>query len=770
MQSIPDFSRREFIKKSAFGGATLLTSGAVLEIAHAQSPQGPRDPSAVAMDKSSLAPAILENDLIRIEIDSTNGNIVGLRNKRSGHEYITAREWAKAFRLNVPLPGRVTGFNADYSANAFDSWSQPNCTITHGREKGAQSISVQYSRLQSDAGNFPINVTYIVRLDDGSDEARFQLELENSSPHLVREVFFPWISGIGEVESQAADTFVAPNMIYLGTELRKHFNAEANWEEYPFLLDAPTWPDGYSLAMPWMNYGGEFEGFYLASLSRIGIHHKLMVQDYGPVNHPILSFAWAFESYVPSGRVWKSPEIVVSLHDGDWHRAADKYRECLGGWYQKVDTPLEFRRAFASFNSFYTKRDFMQLAELAEDIRQYGVHHLVMWNFGDYYPKVMEPDDLSVDPPRLGEFAAQWGGPERLRAANQKAKDLGVKTGIIFSQRIWNKDTLTPDLRSLAEAWAIRRETGDPIWDSWDHQHFGAARWSNRQQTFGHMDYVMCSAVDGYREFAVQNVRGVLKEGGYSMMFFDQIVEGNLCFSPAHHHENVSAPAIATLGFAEELRGKIRGDNPDALLIGEGWEVLSSQHLDSGWVWRVQPNPEVLLYTLPWVINTAAVQVDQGLANRYFILGIRLAIVAGGIENGKNLSDFPEFAEHVKRLAGFRNQTEQFWVDGRFQDDIGLQATGTFAKIYQTPEKVAIMAANLQEQASEMSSLIDPSHYGIKTPEYSVISSSGKNEQGVAKWEREETRSFESTGLIRNDCRSICTGYSRPSLTSESTG
>jgi hypothetical protein len=260
------------------------------------------------------------------------------------------------------------------------------------------------------------------------------------------------------------------------------------------------------------------------------------------------------------------------------------------------------------------------------------------------------------------------------------------------------------------------------------------------------MDYVMCSAVDGYREFAIRNVRGVLKEGGYPMMFFDQIVEGNLCFSPNHHHADVSAPAMATLEFARTLRAGMKADNPDAVLIGEGWEVLSSQHLDSGWVWRVQPNPEVLLYTLPWVINTAAVQVDRGLANRYFILGIRLAIVAGGIENGKNLSDFPEFAEHVKRLAGFRNQTEQFWVDGTFQDDIGLQTTGAFAKIYQSNEKIAIMAANLQEEVSDLNSLIDPSLYGIKTAEYSVISSSGKNEQGVANSEGKRLRVSRALG------------------------
>lgn len=731
----PGITRREFIRKSAFGGASLVACKGSLEGTYAQEQKAGETAVDTARSVNRATAAILENDVIRIEIDSSSGNIIGLRNKRTGREYIAAREWAKAFRLNVPLPGRVTGFNADYSANALDSWSQTGCTITHARNERIQNLRVHYASLRSDVGEFPIEVTYTIRLADGSDEARLELELENGTQHQVREVFFPWISGVREVEDVATDTFVAPNMIYHGTELRNHFNAEANWEEYPYLLDTPTWPDGYSLAMPWMNYGGETEGLYLASLSRVGIHHILILQDYGPIHHPILSFAWAFESYVAAGKSWKSPELVLSLHEGDWHRAADRYRASLAGWYQRADTPREFRESFASFNSFYTKRDFMQLAELAEDIRRYDLHHLVMWNFGDYYPKVMEPDDLSVDPPRLGQFAAQWGGPERLRAANRKAKDLGVKAGIIFSQRVWNKETLTPDLRQLAEAWAIRREAGDPIWTSWDHSHFGAERWSTHQDSFGHLDYVMCSAQEGYREFAIRNVRGVLKEGGYGMMFFDQIVEGNLCFSKMHRHADVSAPAIATLEFARKLRDGMKSDNPDAILIGEGWEVLSSQHLDCGWVWRVQPNPEVLRYTLPWVINAAAVNVDRGLANKYFVLGIHLAIIPGGIESGKTLSDFPEFAEHMKRLTAFRKSTQQFWTDGTFQDDLGLRTSGAFAKIYRTDQEVAILAANLRDQISDLSFQFDSSRYGVSAPGYSVTSSRGDGGTGVASRE-----------------------------------
>ena len=722
-----DLSRRDFLLRSAAGGAGLLAAKAS-QLIYAQS----ADARQVEETIPPGEPVVLENELIRIELAPSTGDIVGLRNGRTGHEYLGAGAYAKAFRLNVPIPGRVTGFNADYSANAFDSWRQAGCVITRRRDGNGQTLTVHHARLKSEAGTFPVETIYTIHLDGGSDEAILQVQIANQSQYTVKEAFFPWVSGVQEVEGFDTDTFVAPNMIYRGTALRDHAHQEANWEEFPYLLGIPTWPDGYSLSMPWMNYGGQNEGLYLASRARTGIHHMLMVQDYGQAGHPILAFAWAFPCYVRPGTAWRSPKLVLSLHEGDWHAAADKYRASLDGWYRRPQTQIGFRRSFASFNSFFTKRDFMQLAELAEDISKYDLHHLVMWNFGDYYPEVMKPDDLSVDPPRLGQFAAEWGGPARLQAANRKARELGVSTGIIFSQRLWNKDTLTPELRQLAEDWSIRQESGDPIWESWDHQHLGAAQWSNQEHSFGHLDYVMCSGVEGYRRFAMQNVCGVLKEAGYSMMFYDQVVEGNLCFSARHHHEDVSAPSLATPKFVKDLKDGMIADDPNAVLIGEGWEVLSSQHLDSGWVWRVPPNPEVLRYTLPWVINTSAVEVDRSVVNRYLILGLQLAIVGGGLENGKSLSDFPEFAAHIKRVAAFRKRTEPFWLDGSFQDDLGLQASGGFAKVYQSAGEIAIMAAELEGSESTFSFGLDRSYYGIENDTYSFVSSDGANGNATA--------------------------------------
>jgi hypothetical protein len=320
-----------------------------------------------------------------------------------------------------------------------------------------------------------------------------------------------------------------------------------------------------------------------------------------------------------------------------------------------------------------------------------------------------------------------------------------VRTGIIFSQRLWNRSTLTPELRKLAEKWVIRRESGDPIMESWDHQHVGAGQWSSQQQYFGHLEYVMCNAVKDWQNFAIHNILGVLSQAGYSIMFYDEAVEDNLCFSPEHDHSDVSAPCIASYSFLRSLKAAMRESNSGAILMGEGTEVLVSQILDAGWVWAAPSNPEVFRYTLPWAIVASAVDVDVAQANKYFVLGLHLAVIAKGLENGKILSDFPEFAQHVARLASFRERTERFWVEGTFQDDIGLRVTGVFGKVYKTREEIAIMLANLTNEAADASFELDTRRYGIATASYSAISSRGRSEDGRATEEGtalKGTRSF----------------------------
>ena len=282
MSNARDVTRREFLRKSALSGASILASGMALHDASAQ--VDVIDSGVLEAERpgaNAEGSTILENEIIRIELSTRNGDITGLFNERTGKEYIVAGEWTRAFRLNVPLPNRVTEYNADYSAKSFDSWRQIKCNITREKNADCEIVRVQYPSLDSEAGTFQIEVNYSICLPNNSDEAILQIEIANHTPYKVKEVFFPWVSGVGAVESDRADAFVAPNIIRPGGELWREHEHGSNWEEYPYLLRIPSWPSGYSLSMPWMNSGSKGEGLYLASLSRDGARHMLMVQNCG---------------------------------------------------------------------------------------------------------------------------------------------------------------------------------------------------------------------------------------------------------------------------------------------------------------------------------------------------------------------------------------------------------------------------------------------------------------------------------------------------------
>jgi hypothetical protein len=187
---------------------------------------------------------------------------------------------------------------------------------------------------------------------------------------------------------------------------------------------------------------------------------------------------------------------------------------------------------------------------------------------------------------------------------------------------------------------------------------------------------------------------------------------------------------MAPYAYLKSLRTAMRARIPNAVLIGEGWNAVASQGMDMGWSWTPPPNPEIFRYTLPWVFNAIATDVDQRHANKYFVLGIHLAVVAKSLENGKKLSDFPEFAQHLARLASLHEKTERFWVEGIFQDDVGLQVSGAFGKVYTRHDEAALMMANLTSEAVEARFVLDARRYGITAPGYTTISSSGVSDQG----------------------------------------
>jgi hypothetical protein len=94
------------------------------------------------------------------------------------------------------------------------------------------------------------------------------------------------------------------------------------------------------------------------------------------------------------------------------------------------------------------------------------------------------------------------------------------------------------------------------------------------------------------------------------------------------------------------------------------------------------------------------------------------------------LSDFLEFAQHVAALAGFGKETERFWVDGAFADDLGLEVAGAVGKIHKTPDEVAVIVANLTNQQPAATFEVNSLRHNIQGTSFSIVSSSGHSGQG----------------------------------------
>lgn len=213
----------------------------------------------------------------------------------------------------------------------------------------------------------------------------------------------------------------------------------------------------------------------------------------------------------------------------------------------------------------------------------------------------------------------------------------------------------------------------------------------------------------------IATCRALIDETGCAILFLDQAAECWPCFNAAHGHDDPSASLGASAGLLERLRRELREVDSDAIVIGEGAEIVTSQHVDLGWHWEFRekdgplqlPNPEVARYTLPQLRFGLPLADDIPTANRWFALGLYLAVIPRGLESGKRLSSFPRFAEHLSRLVVLRSRLERTLVHGTFVDDVGITAEGALAKAYATHDELAVVVVNVVSDACRATIRID---------------------------------------------------------------
>lgn len=691
---------------------------------------------------------VLENAKVRIAVDRRQGNFVTLANKVSGRSYISHAQYARSFRIVYWSTDRLAEtFNGRFE-HAIESSQQNAPQITRTHSNGADQIEVFYPRLLSYGKDLPISFWYRLWVQPDSDEINYECKVVNNSPYMVTQVFFPWVSGIESIESRDGDRVILCNKKLVVRDALAD-GSYFGWLPGKLAISYPDYPSsGYNFQLPWVHYGGDREGLYVASKDHTGEHHRFYMQNEYPMKsfdkkRMIYSVAWNFCPYLKSGE-WRSPELVLSPHQGDWHAAADKFRETLKSWYQMPDTPRSSRESIGSANLIF-RTNFDELVEMAEDAKQYGVTDVTTWQQDVLYPRPLTKDDPANY--RVGIIEEAWGGLKRLRSCNEKVRAMGMSTIVIFNSLLWVIASLEEELRQKADEWALH---------GWDGTTRGGPRiehtlWScygaspvpyiDNAWEFSLGMLQMCPGVEKFKEFTIRNVADAIKETKYQGHFFDMSSTEPVCFNPDHQHASPKAPSEEVPVLMRDLKARMRQNDSQALLVGEGAEMRATQYYDLCWMWNVwgldntTAYPvEILRYSMPWLRIAIALDDNFAVANKLFVLGIYLAFFNRNYHcETVKLSDWPEFAQHIKKLAKLRKAVLNFMVDGQFVDDLGLQCKGAYAKVYQRVDGLAVVVAETTGQRQRVTVQLDGSRYNISGAQCKRVDLTGEQHSNTFK-------------------------------------
>jgi hypothetical protein len=208
--------------------------------------------------------------------------------------------------------------------------------------------------------------------------------------------------------------------------------------------------------------------------------------------------------------------------------------------------------------------------------------------------------------------------------------------------------------------------------------------------------HAVCCGADGFLPYA----RAVLErtlELGFDAVAIDQASEWNYCLSRTHGHTSPWEAWARTYAWFAEVTRTARARSAAAYTIAELPDLYNTQSIDLwwNWMWRdaAWASPVVFRYVMPTLIPAWCIDENQrDVIADAFALGSFLAIATQDMAG--TLSDAPELAAQVQRLAHLRKATAPFVAHGQFRDNQGLSVKGGKGYAYTSERGLAVTLAN----------------------------------------------------------------------------
>ncbi|HMN28550.1 MAG TPA: DUF6259 domain-containing protein, partial [Caldilineaceae bacterium] len=546
-------------------------------------------------------PLSLENDFYLLEVDSETGVIARIFDKVGQIDLIAHRPLAENFRLLLPLP--------DLEANYLLGTEQR----LSGTEKTAHGLLLHWhDPLTNAQGAFDLDVT--MRIEFVGEAIEFQLTVQNQTAHKLAEVWHAGLGGLMGIGDRQQTRTIMPKMR----------GPETEWlfRQFPESMGVGggggmRFPEYYvhypvEIGMPWFDMANADlnRGLYYACLDtvprfntlRFEMHPGLarnrltgnwptdeeiapMIDQYPPG----LVMHWVNFPYTEPGERFTSPPVVVQSHAGDWHTAAQIYRQWFVAHFPLRQAEQSWlRQAQAIQDTMFMLPEgnvmlqFKDIPQWAKDARDYGVNAVLVsgWNVGGHdnqYPNYT-PD------PNLGTY-------EELATTIRACHELGVK--VFFFANVQPVDISTDWYRDELHKYRMMNYKGQITYSGWGMGTLGARMGLTRPPISG------CDpGFPAYRKILVDHMRK-LAEIGADGIHYDKVIGHNAVnFNPALELPGDQSFFHGVIACMEETLAAGQAYNPEFCLgVESPWDRLLS-YCDAWWLWHdMLDHTPVMKYT-----------------------------------------------------------------------------------------------------------------------------------------------------------------------------
>lgn len=634
----------------------------------------------------------LTNGILSIELDALNGEVLGFIRESTmdngAKNYYrdaagildgTAYVGNVAKHLNIPRFAQISE----------DETLTPRITVN------TTTAVIEYPYLVANGEKIDISAKVRIELPENDCRSYWYLTLDNRCGCEIQSCKFPQLNGLWLGDDWKENTLIFPRVAGLkmddpsGTLAQEPIRMTWKWQEYLhnyFLGSQPATKDDRGLyelranhtggcSMLWMDLYSQAEntGIYMTCRNLDLRQKAISACTLGPYN-PGVGLGIDHYPCLTEGH-WESQECVVAFHEGDWHWAADEYRQArqknpnpvctnnpVPAWFQK--SPGLVAHYDFMYQGGKIVHTFQDIPALYEKAKSQGYKHLLLagWNdhgFDDGFPLYCPSEALGTE--------------EELKKAIADIKADGGHVCFYVNSRLCNVGYPQNQARTKASC-AMNRDGSLKI------ENYGAKG----------VDFAtLCMSESSWRRQLVEDITYLVNEIGIDSIYLDQLAMATsvLCYHP-DHKDHAGDPAAWNQGY-EKLLHELRTAVPDCPILYEGCcdvfgSGVAAQLISTLRRPAVGALAEVYKYTFPEQILTdmlnprrySAMRAEHTARKSTWLL--YKSFVIGSyfwcydLEEDNTFSRDPEQEARMQKTVALRQAWLDCWGHGIFRDQEDL--------------------------------------------------------------------------------------------------